>query len=104
MGFCHPALGPLVAAVCLNLACNQADPQPRGPSLRAVFTAAQADRGRDLYQARCAGCHGARLEGGGVVSCAVGGKQYVAVMSGRPSYLPIGRDPGAATVHVFGLP
>jgi alcohol dehydrogenase (cytochrome c) len=61
----------LIAAVCLSLACAQADPQPRrGPSLRGVYTPAQADRGRDLYQARCAGCHGARLEGGGAPALA----------------------------------
>jgi alcohol dehydrogenase (cytochrome c) len=42
--------------------------------------------------------------GGGVVSYSVDGTQYVAVMSGRPSRFSIGRDPGAPTVLVFGLP
>jgi hypothetical protein len=42
--------------------------------------------------------------GGGVVSYAVGDTQYVAVMSGAPSRFAVGRDPGAGTVLVFGLP
>jgi alcohol dehydrogenase (cytochrome c) len=42
--------------------------------------------------------------GGGVISYAVGRTQYVAVMSGRPSRFSVGRDPGAPTVLVFGLP
>jgi alcohol dehydrogenase (cytochrome c) len=42
--------------------------------------------------------------GGGVISYAVDRTQYVAVMSGRPSRFSVGRDPGAPTVLVFGLP
>ena len=29
-----------------------------------VFTTAQADRGAELFAARCSGCHGAELQGG----------------------------------------
>ena len=34
---------------------------PRGPGL---FTKVQAERGRALYDAQCADCHGTKLEGG----------------------------------------
>lgn len=42
--------------------------------------------------------------GGGIVSYEVEGKQYVAVMSGRPSPLWSGANPGSATAFVFALP
>jgi alcohol dehydrogenase (cytochrome c) len=42
--------------------------------------------------------------GGGMVTYAVKGKQYVAAMSGRPSAIWVGQNPGSATVLVFGLP
>jgi PQQ-dependent dehydrogenase (methanol/ethanol family) len=42
--------------------------------------------------------------GGGIVSYEVDGKQYVAVMSGRPSPLWSGASPGSATAFVFALP
>jgi mono/diheme cytochrome c family protein len=37
------------------------------PVLRAqlVYSKAQADRGQQLYQSRCVGCHGAAMNGGG---------------------------------------
>lgn len=42
--------------------------------------------------------------GGGVVSYAVGGKQYVAVMSGKPSGFWVDQHAGSATVLVLALP
>lgn len=43
--------------------------------------------------------------GGGIVTYAVQGKQYVAAMSGRPSrFFGWGEHPGSATVLVFALP
>jgi alcohol dehydrogenase (cytochrome c) len=43
--------------------------------------------------------------GAGVAVFEAGGKQRVAVMSGRPSRnFPGWRDPGSPTVLVFGLP
>lgn len=42
--------------------------------------------------------------GGGIVTYAVEGKQYVAAMSGRPSRFWVGEHPGSATVLVFALP
>lgn len=30
-----------------------------------IYTAAQADRGKDVFAANCAACHGDKLEGGG---------------------------------------
>ena len=42
--------------------------------------------------------------GGGIVTYAVNGKQYVAAMSGQPGSSWVGQHPGSATVLVFGLP
>ena len=42
--------------------------------------------------------------GGGVVTYEEGGKQYVAVMSGRPSNYWINEIAGAPTVFLFALP
>jgi len=42
--------------------------------------------------------------GGGVVTYAVGGKQYVAVASGSPSNFWVERNPGSPTIVVFALP
>jgi alcohol dehydrogenase (cytochrome c) len=42
--------------------------------------------------------------GGGIVTYAVAGKQYVAAMSGRPASFWVGPHAGSATVLVFGLP
>jgi alcohol dehydrogenase (cytochrome c) len=67
--------------------------------LTGDFLALDAGTGKVLYRFDTGGPVGA-----GVVSYGLRGKQYVAVMSGRPTHFPIGRDPGAATVLVFGLP
>ena len=42
--------------------------------------------------------------GGGVVTYEVDGKQYVGVMSGRPSPFWVDKNPGAPTVFFFALP
>jgi alcohol dehydrogenase (cytochrome c) len=42
--------------------------------------------------------------GGGIVTYAVNGKQYVAAMSGQPGSVWVGQHTGSATVLVFGLP
>ena len=42
--------------------------------------------------------------GGGIVTYEIGGKQYVGVMSGRPSGFWIDKNPGAPTVFLFALP
>ena len=50
----------------------------------ALYSAAQAKRGADLYQAKqCAMCHGAKLEGMGPVP-ALSGDNFVSVYSGQP--------------------
>jgi alcohol dehydrogenase (cytochrome c) len=67
--------------------------------LTGDFLALDARTGDVLYRFNTGGPVGA-----GVISYAVGGKQYVAVLSGRPSRFATGREPGAATVLVFGLP
>jgi PQQ-dependent dehydrogenase (methanol/ethanol family) len=42
--------------------------------------------------------------GGGIVTYATGGKQYIAVASGSPSNFWVERSPGAPTIIVFALP
>jgi alcohol dehydrogenase (cytochrome c) len=42
--------------------------------------------------------------GGGIITYAVGGKQYVAVASGSPSNFWVDRNPGSPTIVVFALP
>jgi alcohol dehydrogenase (cytochrome c) len=42
--------------------------------------------------------------GGGIISYEVGGRQHVAVMSGRPSPFFWGSHAGSPTVFVFTLP
>lgn len=67
--------------------------------LTGDFLALDARTGAVLYRFNTGG-----PIGGGVISYAVDGTQFVAVMSGRPSRFAAGRDPGAGTVLVFGLP
>jgi alcohol dehydrogenase (cytochrome c) len=85
---------PLVAAI----AATAGDLVFTG-ELTGDFIALDAHIGEVLYRFNTGGPIGA-----GVISYAVEGKQYVAVMSGRPSRFGVGRDPGAPTVVVFGLP
>jgi alcohol dehydrogenase (cytochrome c) len=42
--------------------------------------------------------------GGGVITYAAGGKQYVAVSTGSPSDFWVSRETGAPTIVIFGLP
>jgi hypothetical protein len=42
--------------------------QSSPPPLPAVFTAAQATRGREVYSAECASCHGGRMNDGTAIS------------------------------------
>ncbi|HXY30512.1 MAG TPA: PQQ-binding-like beta-propeller repeat protein [Gemmatimonadaceae bacterium] len=67
--------------------------------LTGDFLALDASTGAELFRFNTGG-----PIGGGVVSYAVKGKQYVAVMSGRPSIFWIGKNPGSATAFVFALP
>ena len=55
--------GPGAALAVLLLAALAAEAQDAsGPSIwSGVFTAAQAKRGNDAYQASCSGCHGSDL-------------------------------------------
>lgn len=46
------------------------------------FTEAEADAGRELYEARCAQCHGRALEGGVEIPALTG--RFVANWGGRP--------------------
>ena len=67
--------------------------------LTGDLIALDARAGEVLYRFNTGGPIGA-----GVITYAVDRKQYIAVMSGRPSRFSLGRDPGAPTVMVFGLP
>jgi hypothetical protein len=44
------------------------------------------------------------IVGGGIVTYEIDGKQYVGVMSGRPSGFWVDKNPGAPTVFLFALP
>ena len=63
------------------------------------FLALDARSGKVLYTFNTGGAIG-----GGVVTYEEGGKQYVAVMSGRPSAHWVNKYPGAPTVFLFALP
>ena len=45
-----------------------------------------------------------RTIGGGVVTYAAAGQQYIAVVSGSPSNYWVDRNQGAPTIFVFSLP
>jgi PQQ-dependent dehydrogenase (methanol/ethanol family) len=67
--------------------------------LTGDFTIFDAKDGSVLYRFNTGG-----PIGGGVVTYAVGGRQYVAVASGSPSNFWVERSPGAPTIVVFSLP
>ena len=67
--------------------------------LTGDFTVFDARSGAVLYRFNTGG-----PMGGGVVTYAVGGKQYIAAASGRPSNFWVERNPGAPTIVVFALP
>jgi alcohol dehydrogenase (cytochrome c) len=64
------------------------------------FVAFDARTGEALYRFNTGG-----FVGGGVVTYATGGRQFIAVASGSPSnFWTQGGDPGAPTITVFALP
>ena len=63
------------------------------------FLALDARTGREVYRFNTGGSIG-----GGVVTYAAGGKQYVAVASGSPSNFWVDQYPGAPTIVIFALP
>jgi alcohol dehydrogenase (cytochrome c) len=67
--------------------------------LTGDFLAFDAASGTELFRLNTGG-----PIGGGVVSYAVKGKQYVAVMTGKPSRFWINEHPGSATAFVLTLP
>ena len=67
--------------------------------LTGDFLALDARDGKVLYRFNTGGGIG-----GGVVTYQEAGKQYVAVMSGRPSPLWVSEIAGAPTVFLFALP
>ena len=67
--------------------------------LTGDFTIFDARNGAVLYRFNTGG-----PIGGGIVTYAVGGKQYVAVAAGSPSNFWVDRNPGAPTIIVFALP
>jgi alcohol dehydrogenase (cytochrome c) len=67
--------------------------------LSGDFLALDARTGRVLYRFNTGGSMG-----GGIVTYAAGGKQYIAVASGSPSNFWVDRYPGAPTMVVFALP
>jgi len=67
--------------------------------LTGDFTVLDAQKGDVLYRFNTGG-----PMGGGIVTYEQGGKQYVAVMSGKPSGFWTDENPGSPTVFVFALP
>jgi alcohol dehydrogenase (cytochrome c) len=67
--------------------------------LTGDFVAFDARNGDVLYRFNTGG-----PVGGGIVTYAAGGKQYIAVASGSPSNFWVERSPGAPTIVVFALP
>jgi alcohol dehydrogenase (cytochrome c) len=67
--------------------------------LTGDFTIFDARNGAVLYRFNTGG-----PMGGGIVTYAVGGRQYIAVASGSPSNFWVERSPGAPTIIVFALP
>ena len=67
--------------------------------LTGDFLVLDARNGKELYRFNTGGAIG-----GGVVTYNEGDKQYVAVMSGRPSSFWVDEVAGSPTVLVFGLP
>jgi alcohol dehydrogenase (cytochrome c) len=68
-------------------------------ALGGDFLALDARTGREVYRFNTGGSIG-----GGVVTYAAGGKQYVAVASGSPSNFWVDQYPGAPTIVIFALP
>jgi alcohol dehydrogenase (cytochrome c) len=67
--------------------------------LTGDFTIFDAKNGAVVYRFNTGG-----PIGGGIVTYAAGGKQYIAVASGSPSNFWVERSPGAPTIIVFALP
>jgi alcohol dehydrogenase (cytochrome c) len=70
-----------------------------GGELTGHFIALDATTGKVLHRFQTGG-----PIAGGLISYEAGGKQHVAVMSGRPSAFWWGSHAGAPTVFVFTLP
>jgi alcohol dehydrogenase (cytochrome c) len=90
----HRSPRPLVAAVTTT-----AGDVVFGGELTGDFFALDARSGDVLYRFNTGG-----PMGGGVVTYAVDGRQYVAATSGAPSNFWVDRNPGSPTIVVFALP
>ena len=55
----------LLGAVLVGAAYSSVGAQAPAGVNDGIYTAAQADRGKAVYAANCAACHGDKLEGGG---------------------------------------
>ena len=69
----------LIVLAFTPLVANRIDAQER------LFTSEQAERGRDVYNASCAGCHGMQLDGGGAITPPLVGPEFLG------SWSPMGR-------------
>lgn len=72
----------LAIALAGGLAMMMASPAISRGTQSGVYTSGQADQGARIYAARCAMCHGARLEGTVETPGLVG--KFVANWGGRP--------------------
>jgi mono/diheme cytochrome c family protein len=92
------AVAPAALALALAAADDRAVAGDQTPAAAAPVTAAQAAAGRDLYQARCAGCHLADL-GGRYDAPALIGASFLSVWQSRPpselaNYIRAAMPPG----------
>jgi alcohol dehydrogenase (cytochrome c) len=63
IGVTSLAIGPIVRVALLASGTSPL-PQPQQPASGGLFTAAQAARGKAVYEGACAACHGTTLSGG----------------------------------------
>jgi mono/diheme cytochrome c family protein len=71
----------LASALCFFLAAAVSAGQPRSLT-SGVYSAAQAERGADVYKAQCASCHGAAMDGS--IGPPLTGDSFLANWSARP--------------------
>ena len=82
--FANAAVGyALVLTVCVVTFSVSGSARQTGSVSEGVYSTAQAERARPLYQQRCALCHGDQLQGAGVGS-PLTGPDFLANWSGRP--------------------
>ena len=97
----HLILATIFSAVCGVLVLT-GQQRPPGPNTAGPYTADQAAAGRTVFQANCAGCHGADLAGRNDAP-QLAGSQFIANWGGRTAgdlitFMEAAMPPGNATL------